>query len=75
MNGEACTFGCSCDVCLLAYYKSEVKKLLNILRLDKNLEDFDCLHTAEDQCTCGITYRKMLDDYRFKRDVVLGERE
>lgn len=49
-----------------------VKQLVFLLRLQKQIDDFECDHDAEHRCDCGNVHTNMILEYEKERDEFLA---
>lgn len=59
----------------LTSLRARADRLINIIKLDKRIEEFECGHDAEHGCKCGIIQGEMISKYRKERDEFLSEYE
>lgn len=51
--------------------EEDIMELVEVLKLDYQLERFECSHYAEQRCKCGSDQQKIYETYRKKRNYLI----
>lgn len=58
---------------LLDFHAQESRELIFLLKLGKQIDDFECDHDAEHRCNCGNVHTQMILKYDKERDEALAK--